>query len=128
MSESPAACAVCGERDHHTRRCPELWAPLREGFYKPSGGGGGHSSSDEEESHQHNSAVYGTGGGGHSHDDDDEHQKLEMCRTAQGPVGAATNDEHEHLTCPSAPSASKASLPRLERQSWDAVTSSICCV
>ncbi len=43
-------CDICKNGAHHPSNCPELAAPLQEGFY--SGGGGG--------------------GGGHSHEDDDE--------------------------------------------------------
>ena len=42
-------CSVCKEAGHHTRRCPELYAPLRPGFFAPSGGGGGHSHDDDDD-------------------------------------------------------------------------------
>lgn len=42
------ACSVCKEAGHHTSRCPELSAPLKPGFFAPSGGGGGHSHDDDE--------------------------------------------------------------------------------
>jgi len=35
---NPAACSVCGERDHASRHCPCLTKELEVGFYKPSGG------------------------------------------------------------------------------------------
>ena len=47
---SQVVCTVCKNGVHHPSNCPELSAPLKEGFY--SGGGGG--------------------GGGHSHEDDDD--------------------------------------------------------
>lgn len=34
---SASACTVCGEHTHTTRKCHELWADTKEGFY--SGGG-----------------------------------------------------------------------------------------
>ena len=46
------ACSICKETGHRLDRCPELSAPLRPGFFAPSGGGG------------------------HSHDDDDEKLKM----------------------------------------------------
>ena len=48
MLPAAAKCSVCSEGDHHTRACPSLHEPLKEGFYKPSGGyqGGG---DDEDE-------------------------------------------------------------------------------
>ena len=36
--ENPAACTVCGERDHASRHCPALTKELEVGFYKPAGG------------------------------------------------------------------------------------------
>jgi hypothetical protein len=42
-------CTVCGEAGHRLDRCPELCAPLKPGFYAPSGGGGGHSHDDDDE-------------------------------------------------------------------------------
>lgn len=35
---NPAACSVCGERDHASRHCPCLTKELEVGFYKPAGG------------------------------------------------------------------------------------------
>ncbi len=35
---NPAACSVCGEREHKSRQCPELYKDLQPGFYKPAGG------------------------------------------------------------------------------------------
>ncbi len=31
-------CAVCSEAGHHSRMCPTLYAPLKEGFYAPPAG------------------------------------------------------------------------------------------
>ena len=47
--QSAKPCSICSEGGHRESKCPELRAPLREGF---QGGGGG-------------------GGGGHDHDDDE---------------------------------------------------------
>lgn len=41
-------CSVCKEAGHRAERCPELSAPLKPGFYAPSGGGGQHSHDDDE--------------------------------------------------------------------------------
>ncbi len=41
-------CTVCKEAGHRLDRCPELSAPLRPGFFAPSGGGG-HSHDDDDE-------------------------------------------------------------------------------
>jgi hypothetical protein len=49
-------CSLCKEAGHHTNRCPELYAPLKSGFFAPSGGGS------------------------HSHDDDDEKLKTSFVR------------------------------------------------
>lgn len=46
---SVCPCSHCGERDHEPWRCPELRAPLREGFYKGGGGGGGGGGGDDDE-------------------------------------------------------------------------------
>ena len=35
---NPAACSICGERDHKSGQCPELNKDLQSGFYKPAGG------------------------------------------------------------------------------------------
>lgn len=72
------ACTVCGEAGHKLDRCPELCAPLRPGFYAPSGGGGGH-----------------------SHDDDDE--KLKSLRSMRSitPSRCPTSAFHSHLKKPS---------------------------
>lgn len=42
-------CSLCKEGGHHTNRCPELTAPLKSGFFAPSGGGGGHSHDDDDD-------------------------------------------------------------------------------
>lgn len=42
------ACTICQKPGHHCGACPELAAPLRSGFFAPSGGGGGHSHDDDE--------------------------------------------------------------------------------
>lgn len=42
--QSAAACSICNKHDHSDSRCPELRAPLKEGFYTGGGvsrGGGG---------------------------------------------------------------------------------------
>lgn len=115
MTDSPAQCAVCGERGHQSHRCPELSAPLHQtGFYKPSGGGG------------------------HSHDDDDDDettcQKLELTQVPPpGRVGAHDEDKYEINTpgCQitiAAPFALRASLPRPARRFWDVDMPSTCCV
>lgn len=41
-------CSICQQDGHRANRCPELSAPLRPGFFAPSGGGGGHSHDDDE--------------------------------------------------------------------------------
>ena len=43
-----SACTVCGEHTHTTRKCHELWADTKEGFY--SGGGSNRDYGDEEDS------------------------------------------------------------------------------
>ena len=43
------ACSNCNERGHYSEKCPELWVPLKEGFYKGGGGGGGGGGDDEDE-------------------------------------------------------------------------------
>ena len=42
-------CGNCKERGHCSEKCPELWAPLKEGFYKGGGGGGGGGGGDDDE-------------------------------------------------------------------------------
>ncbi len=42
-------CSNCKERGHHAEKCPELWAPLKEGFYTGGGGGDGGGSDDDDE-------------------------------------------------------------------------------
>ncbi len=52
---NPAACTVCGEREHKSRQCPELTKELQPGFYKPAGGmprGG-----DDEDESLHNTRL-----------------------------------------------------------------------
>lgn len=34
---------------HYSSLCPELYAPLKQGFYTGGGGGGGHSHDDDDE-------------------------------------------------------------------------------
>lgn len=48
---NPGACSICQTQGHHARACPELSAPLRPGFFAPSGGGG-HSHDDDDEKAQ----------------------------------------------------------------------------
>jgi hypothetical protein len=38
-------CVICGN-EHVASKCPELYEPLKDGFY--SGGGGGHSHDEED--------------------------------------------------------------------------------
>lgn len=45
-------CSNCKDRGHNAEKCPELWAPLRDGFYTGGGGGGGGGGDDEEDSLQ----------------------------------------------------------------------------
>lgn len=50
MNQIP--CSVCSEGGHSSRRCPALYEPLKNEFYKPSGGrpmGG----DDEEDKIEH---------------------------------------------------------------------------
>lgn len=47
--QNAATCSICNKHDHSENRCPELRAPLKEGFYTGGGvsrGGGG---DDEDE-------------------------------------------------------------------------------
>ena len=46
---SAGVCSNCKERGHYAEKCPELWAPLKEGFYKGGGGGGGGGGGDDDE-------------------------------------------------------------------------------
>ena len=48
--QSSAHCSVCNSGGHAATRCPELRAPLKEGFYM--GGGVSKGSSDDDESLQ----------------------------------------------------------------------------
>lgn len=43
-----ASCQICNGPCGPSR-CVELWAPLRDGFFKGGGGGGGHSHDDDDE-------------------------------------------------------------------------------
>ncbi len=45
---NPIPCSICNEGGHHSRRCPQLTAPLQPGFYAPSGGGR-YTGDDEDE-------------------------------------------------------------------------------
>ena len=95
-------CCVCGEQGHTGARCPQLYAPLREGFY--TGGGGG---------------------GGHSHDDDEKVDLLAATLTQQ----VATNNEHdERCLNPIVLSALPRSRLTPVERSWDVATPSICYV
>ena len=44
-----SACMICGHGGHTVTRCPELVAPLRDGFYRGGGNGGGHSHDEDDE-------------------------------------------------------------------------------
>lgn len=42
-------CCLCKEGGHTASNCPDLYDPLKEGFYSGGGGGGqGHSHEDDE--------------------------------------------------------------------------------
>ncbi len=41
-------CSLCSDA-HATSRCPELWNPLKEGFFEGGGSQGGHSHDDDDE-------------------------------------------------------------------------------
>ena len=43
-----APCQICNGSCGPSR-CAELWAPLKDGFFKGGGGGGGHSHDDDDE-------------------------------------------------------------------------------
>lgn len=47
--QSASPCSICKEGGHRESKCPELRAPLREGFQGGGGGGGGGHDHDEEE-------------------------------------------------------------------------------
>ena len=40
-------CAIC-TGSHSVGRCPDLWNPLKEGFFEGGGSQGGHSHDDDE--------------------------------------------------------------------------------
>lgn len=40
-------CSICRD-GHRTEKCPELYAPLGDGFYRGGGGGGSHSHDEDE--------------------------------------------------------------------------------
>ena len=40
-------CSLCSD-DHATGRCPDLWNPLKEGFFEGGGSQGGHDHDDDE--------------------------------------------------------------------------------
>jgi hypothetical protein len=101
MSDA-SKCCVCGEQGHTGARCPELYAPLREGFYK--GGGGG---------------------GGHSHDDD---EKVDFMGSVYHQVAAANNEHEEDARCLTVLSAFPRSLPQQAKQFWAVDMPSTCCV
>lgn len=44
-----STCAVCNEQGHRSNKCPELSAPLKNGFHPAGGGGGGHSHDDDDD-------------------------------------------------------------------------------
>ena len=43
------ACSNCNERGHYAEKCPELWSPLKDGFYSGGGGGGGGGCGDDDD-------------------------------------------------------------------------------
>lgn len=53
------ACMICGHGGHMVNRCPELVAPLRDGFYRGGGGdgGGGHGDDDERAAVNENTTL-----------------------------------------------------------------------
>ena len=46
--QSASPCSLCKQGGHNASKCPDLRAPLQEGFYSGGGGGGGHSHDDDE--------------------------------------------------------------------------------
>lgn len=46
MNQFP--CSVCQEAGHKSSHCPELSAPLKQGFYAPPAGARGHSDDEDE--------------------------------------------------------------------------------
>ena len=48
-------CSLCSD-DHATGRCPDLWNPLKEGFFEGGGGGGSHDHDDDEKVESFDSA------------------------------------------------------------------------
>jgi hypothetical protein len=112
MSDA-SKCAVCNEHGHTSWRCPELCAPLREGFYTGGGGGGGHSHDDDE-------AVDGLTCA----------QKVDLL-TAALAYPIATNNEHD-ARCPNLTQSALSALPisrlRQDEQFWAAAMASTCCV
>lgn len=55
--EGGGVCSNCKERGHYAEKCPELWASLKEGFYKGGGGGGGGGGGDDDDEHLATEAV-----------------------------------------------------------------------
>lgn len=47
--QSSAACSICNKHDHSENRCPELRAPLKEGFYTGGGVSRGSGGDDEDD-------------------------------------------------------------------------------
>ena len=49
MIPNATKCSVCGEQNHTSEKCPTLYEPTKQCFYKPSGGGAGHSHGDDDD-------------------------------------------------------------------------------
>ena len=45
---SQVVCSICHSGSHNVSSCPELYDPLKEGFYS-GGGGGSHSHEEDDE-------------------------------------------------------------------------------
>lgn len=44
---SQVVCSICKNGTHNVSACPELYDPLKQGFYS-GGGGGGHSHEEDD--------------------------------------------------------------------------------
>jgi hypothetical protein len=55
--QTAAPCSLCNKHDHSASRCPELRAPLKEGFYTGGGVSRGHSDDDDEQLQQPKQTV-----------------------------------------------------------------------
>jgi hypothetical protein len=50
-------CCLCGERGHVASGCPDLVAPLKEGFQGGQGGGGGHDHDEDTVKKEYGVAI-----------------------------------------------------------------------